>query len=70
MKIIKIVGGSVLALYALALLPKLLRTLPLIASTPFGVSRALGSVAGILIAGVTSYLCFRSAFAEPKTPVA
>ncbi len=69
MKIIKIIVGSLAALWGLGILLKLLRTLPLIFNSEFGVSRLLGAVAGLIIAGLICYVCFNSAFKrDTKTP--
>ncbi len=69
MKIIKIIGGSLAALWGLGILIKLLRTLPLIFNGDLGFSRLLGAVAGLIIAAVISYACFKSAFkADADTP--
>ena len=62
MKAIKVIMGSLAALWGLGILLKLLRSLPLVFNSPLGVSRLLGAIAGMLIAGVICYVCFKSAF--------
>lgn len=62
MKIIKIIVGSLVALWFLGILLKLLRSLPFIFGSEFGVSRLLGAVAGLIISGLICYVCFKSAF--------
>ena len=64
MRTVKIVIGSLAALWGLGILLKLLRTLPLVFSSPLGVSRLLGAVAGMIIAGVICYSCFKGAFGQ------
>jgi hypothetical protein len=62
MKIIKILLGSLAALWGLGILLKLLRNLPFIFSNSLGVSRLLGAVAGMIIAGLICYVCFKDVF--------
>ena len=69
MKVVKIIFGSLAALWGLGILLKLLRSLPLIFNNDLGVSRLLGAVAGMIIAGVICYACFKSAFKkDTNTP--
>lgn len=62
MKAIKIIFGVLAALWALALVPKLLAGLS--QEGPFVFSHIMGSVAGILIASAISIALFRSAFSK------
>ncbi len=62
MKIIKVIVGGLAALWGLGILLKLLRNLPFIFSSEFGVSRLLGGIAGLIIAGLICYVCFKGAF--------
>ena len=63
MKIIKILFAVLAALWALALVPKLLAGISQ-SGGAFASSHIMGSVAGILIASVISIVLFRSAFAK------
>ena len=63
MKIIKILFAVLAALWALALIPKLLAGISH-GGGPLGVSHTMGSVAGILIASVFSIALFKSAFSS------
>jgi len=59
MKAVKIIFAVLAALWALALIPKLLAGIS--QSGPFAFSHIMGSVFGILIASVISITLFRSA---------
>jgi len=61
MKAIKIGFGTLAALWALALVPKLLTSLSH-TDAPLAFSHIMGSVFGILIASAISLALFRSAF--------
>lgn len=61
MKIVKIVFGTLAALWALALIPKLLVGVSH-TDAPFAFSHIMGSLVGILIASAISIILFRSAF--------
>jgi uncharacterized membrane protein required for colicin V production len=61
MKVVKIVFGSLAALWALALIPKLHGAITHTGTLVF--SHAMGSVFGILIASAISIALFRSASA-------
>jgi hypothetical protein len=63
MKTVKILFAVLAALWALALVPKLLAGISQ-SSGPFAFSHIMGSVAGILIASVISIILFRSAFSK------
>ena len=63
MKIIKILFGVLAALWALALVPKLLAGISH-SDAPFAFSHIMGSVVGILIASAISIVLFRSAFRQ------
>lgn len=63
MKIIKILFAVLAALWALALVPKLLAGLSQSGGS-FAVSHVMGAVAGILIASVISIALFRSALSK------
>ncbi len=63
MKIIKILIGVLAALWALALVPKLLAGISH-SGAPFAFSYIMGSVVGILIASAISIALFRSAFRQ------
>jgi uncharacterized membrane protein len=63
MKIIKILIGVLAALWALALVPKLLAGISH-SGAPFAFSHIMGSVVGILIASAISIALFRSAFRQ------
>ncbi|HEY8962742.1 MAG TPA: hypothetical protein VIM57_11110 [Luteolibacter sp.] len=63
MKIIKIFFAILAALWALALVPKLLAGISRVGGS-FAFSYIMGSVAGILIASVLSIALFRSAFSK------
>jgi hypothetical protein len=63
MKIIKILFAVLAALWALALVPKLLAGMSQSGGS-FAVSHVMGSVAGILIASAISIILFRSAFKQ------
>ena len=60
MKIVKIVFGILAALWALALVPKLLAGISH-SDAPLAFSHIMGSVVGILIASAISIALFRSA---------
>ncbi len=62
MKIIKIIVGGLAAFWFLGILLKLLRSLPFIFNSEFGMSRLLGAVAGLIISGLICYLCFKGVF--------
>jgi hypothetical protein len=62
MKVIKIILGVLAALWALALLPKLIAGISQGGSLAF--SHVMGSVVGILIAAAISIALFRSAFRQ------
>ena len=62
MKIIKIIFGGLAALWGLGILVKMLRSLPFLFNNDLGVSRLLGAVAGMIIAGIICFACFKSAF--------
>jgi Na+/alanine symporter len=61
MKIVKIIFAILAALWALALIPKLLAGISQ-GSGAFAFSHIMGSVVGILIATAISITLFRSAF--------
>ena len=61
MKIIKIIFGLLAALYALALIPKLVLSISHSAA-PLAFSYTMGSLVGVLIASAISIALFRSAF--------
>ena len=63
MKIIKILFGILAALWALALIPKLLAWISH-SDMPLAFSHIMGSIVGILIAAAISVVLFRSAFTE------
>jgi hypothetical protein len=63
MKAVKIIFAILAALWALALVPKLLAGISQSAG-PFAFSHIMGSVAGILIASAISIILFRSAFKQ------
>jgi hypothetical protein len=63
MKAVKIIFAILAALWALALIPKLLAGISHSAG-PFVFSHIMGSVAGILIASTISVVLFRSAFRQ------
>ena len=60
MKALKIVFALLAAGWAIALIPKLLKTISQ-SGAPFGISHILGTCAGILIAVAVSVALFRSA---------
>lgn len=60
MKVVKIIFAVLAALWALALIPKLLAGLSQ-SSGPFAFSHIMGSAFGILIASAISIALFRSA---------
>lgn len=64
MKYLKIIFGSLAVLWGLGIFLKLLRNLPALFSNDLGVSRLLGAVAGMIIAGLISYKCFSGAFKQ------
>jgi len=68
MKGIKIFFGVLAALWALGLILKFIRHLPFIFNGSLNVSGSLGSVAGIIIAGLISYACFNSALKKSAQP--
>ena len=63
MKILKIIFALLAALWALALIPKLLAGVSQNGGQ-FAFSHTMGSIAGILIASVISIVLFRSAFSK------
>lgn len=63
MKIIKIFFGVLAALWALALIPKLLTWISH-SDAPLAFSHIMGSVVGILITSAISIVLFRSAFRQ------
>ena len=63
MKIIKILFALLAALWALALVPKLIAGMSQ-SGGPFAFSHIMGAVAGILIASVISIVLFRSALGK------
>jgi hypothetical protein len=63
MKIVKILFAVLAALWALALIPKLLAWVSH-SGGPLGFSHIMGSVVGILIASAISIALFRSAFRQ------
>jgi hypothetical protein len=63
MKVVKIMFGSLAALWAVALIPKLLGWISH-SDAPLAFSHSMGSVVGILIASAISISLFRSAFAK------
>lgn len=63
MKTVKILLGVLAALWALALVPKLLKGLSTDTSSS-ALSYGMGSIAGILIASAISIVLFRSAFRD------
>ena len=68
MKIIKIIGGTLAALWWLGILLKLMRSLPYVFGGELGVSRLLGAVAGLIISGLICYACFKGAFKRDANP--
>jgi hypothetical protein len=60
MKVIKIIFGVLAALWALALVPKVVLSLSH-TDSPLAFSHVMGSVFGILIASAISVVLFRSA---------
>ena len=66
MKIVKIFFAVLAALWALALVPKLLACLAQMYA-PLALSRITGSVSGILIASVISFVLFRGALRGRKS---
>ena len=60
MKVVKIIFAILAAVWALALIPKLLAGISQ-SGVPFAFSHIMGSVAGILIASAISVALFRSA---------
>jgi hypothetical protein len=63
MKVIKIIFGVLAALWALALIPKLIAGISQ-SGGEFAFSHIMGSVFGILIASAISIALFRSAFRQ------
>jgi len=63
MKILKIIVGALAALWALALVPKLVAGISQ-GGGGFAFSHIMGSVFGILIASAISIALFRSAFRQ------
>jgi uncharacterized membrane protein len=63
MRIVKLLLGILTAVWALALIPKLLNGISH-SGAPFGFSYMMGSVVGILIACAISIALFRSAFTK------
>ena len=63
MKAIKIIFAVLAALWALALIPKLLGTISQ-SGGPLTFSHIMGSLIGILIASTISIVLFRSAFRQ------
>jgi uncharacterized membrane protein len=63
MKVIKIIVGVLAALWALALIPKLVAGISQ-SGGAFAFSHIMGSVFGILIASAISIALFRSAFRQ------
>jgi hypothetical protein len=61
MKVIKIIFAVLAALWALALIPKLIAEISH-TDAPLLISRLLGSITGILIMTAISIVLFRSAF--------
>lgn len=61
MKAVKIIFAVLAALWAVALIPKLLAGISQ-SGAPFAFSHIMGSVVGILIAAAISIALFRSAF--------
>jgi hypothetical protein len=63
MKILKMILAVVAALWALALIPKLLAWLSH-SDGPLGFSHIMGSIVGILVASAISFALFRSALRQ------
>ena len=65
MKFIKIIFGVLAALWAVALVPKLLSGISH-GGGEFEFSRNMGSIVGILLASAISIALFKSAFSAPE----
>ena len=71
MKIVKIIFGSLAALWALGILLKFLRNLPFIlnSNSPVRGSYAMGALAGMIIFSLISFLLFKSALKSTSAPL-